>query len=152
MLRNVIFQGGQYQDHVPDVEYFQEMKPKIQAQLKSNLTIEQKKQLFRQEYERLRSQVDSNPNHRNAEVEKVDLAIAMLVLKESAQHNQSKNLLNRVGQVLSQSDRALAWKESMPENEYKASAQEYIIQTFEKASQIRENILSARQHNLDLVR
>ena len=137
---------------VPDVEYFQDMKPKIQAQLKSNLTIEQKKQLFRQEYERLREQVHSNPNHHNAEFEKVDLAIAMLVLSESAQNNQSKNLLNRVGQVLSQSDRLREWKQSMPEGEYKTSAQEYIIQTFEKASQIRENILSARQHNLDLVR
>ncbi len=34
----------------------------------------------------------------------------------------------------------------MPENEYKTIAQEYIIQTFEKASQIRENILSARKN------
>ncbi len=151
------YRNGEWQSQrnnltVPDVEYFQEMNPKIQAQLKSNLTIEQKKQLFRQEYERLRSQVHSNPNLRNAEFEKVDIAIAMLVLKESAHNGQQDNLLNRVGQVLSQSDQLKQWKESMPENEYKTSAQEYIIQTFEKASQIRENILSARQQNFDLSR
>ena len=136
----------------PDIEYFQNMKPKIQAQLQSNLTIEPKKQLLRQEYERLREQVHSNPNHRNAGIEKVDIAIAMLVLKESAQHNQQDNLLNRVGQVLSQSDRLQQWKHSMPENEYKAIAQKYITQTFEKATQIRENILAARRQNFDLVR
>ncbi len=151
------YRNGEWQSQrnnltVPDVEYFQKMKPKIQAQLKSNLTIEQKKQLFRQEYERLRSQVHSNPNHRNAEFEKVDIAISMLVLKESAHNGQSKNLLNRVGQVLSQSDLLREWKHSMPEGEYKTSAQKYIIQTFEKATQIRENILSARQQNFDLVR
>ena len=151
------YRNGEWQSQrnnltVPDVEYFQKMNPKIQAQLKSNLTIEQKKQLFRQEYERLRSQVHSNPNHRNAEFEKVDLAISMLVLKESAHNGQSKNLLNRVGQVLSQSDLLREWKHSMPEGEYKTSAQKYIIQTFEKATQIRENILSARQQNFDLVR
>ena len=76
----------------------------------------------------------------------MDIAIAMLVIKESAQHNQSKNLLNRVGKVLSQSARLQQWKESMPFGEYKSKAQEYIIQTFEKASQIRENILSARKN------
>ncbi len=114
--------------------------------IQSQRTLEQEKQLLRQEYERLRTQVHSNPNHRNAGVEKVDIAIAMLVLKESAQHYQQDNLLNRVGKVLSQSDRLREWKQSMPENEYKAIAQEYIIRTFEKANQIRENILSARKN------
>ena len=117
-----------------------------QLLLQSQSSLEQAKQVFRQEYERLRSQVHSEPNLYNAGIEKVDLAVAMLVIKESIESGQQDNLRERVERVLSQSDRLKEWKQSMPEGEYKAQAKEYIIQKFERASQIRESILSARKN------
>ena len=107
--------------------------------------VEQKKQQFRQEYERLRDVI--HPNIRSAGMEKVDIAVAMWVIKESLESGRSDNLLNRVGEVLCQSDLLREWKQSMPEGEYKKKAKEYIIQKFERASLIRESILAERQRN-----
>ena len=57
------------------------------------------------------------------------------------------NLLNRVGEVLCQSDRLREWKQSMPKGEYKKKAKEHIIQTYEQASYYRQKILAERQRN-----
>ncbi len=62
------------------------------------------------------------------------------------------NLINRVGQVLSQSDRLKEWKQSMPEEKYRALAKDYVVQKFEQASQIRENIRAERENSFDLAR
>ena len=91
--------------------------------------------------------IHADPNLRGAGIEKVDIAVAMRVIKESVESGKSDNLLNRVRGVLSQSDLLIELKQSMPENEYKAKAKEYITQKFEQASQIRKNILAERQRN-----
>ena len=108
--------------------------------------VEQKKQQFRQEYERLRDMIHADPNLSGAGIEKVDLVIAMRVIKEAVESGKSDNLLNRVGEVLCQSDLLKEWKQSMPENEYPEMAKEYIVQKFEQASQIRESILANRRN------
>ncbi len=158
--------GGEWQAKVDnltpqDVDFFQKLHPKIQEKLNPNPSIEEKRQLLRQEYERLRSQVKSNPHLSGAGVEKTDLAIARLVIQEAYASGQKDNLLNRVGLALSQSDHAprasfadrlKEWKQSLPESEYKTLAKEYVFQKFEQASQIRENILGEKQDTFDLAR
>ncbi len=150
-----------------DVDFFQKLNSKIQEKLNPASSIEQKRrtrmprsprhremsvQMFRQEYEGLKERVRSNPNFQNSGVEEVDIAVAMLVIKESVKNGRTDNLINRVGEVLSQSDRALEWKQSMPEGEYRALAKDYVVQKFEQASQIRENIRAEREKNFDLAR
>ena len=110
--------------------------------------VEQKKQKFRQEYERLRDVI--HPNIRIAGLEKVDIAVAMWVIKEAVESGRSDNLLNRVGEVLCQSDLLKQWKQSMPEGEYKKKAKEHIIQTYEQASYYRPKILAEHQRNQDI--
>ena len=147
--------GGEWQAQVDnltsqDVDFFQKLHPKIQEKLNPNPSIEEKRQLLRQEYERLRGQVKSNPHLSGAGVEKTDLAIARLVLEEAYAAGQKDNLLNRVGLVLSQSDRLKEWKQSLPDSEYRTLAKEYVFQKFEQASQIRESLLAEKQDSFDL--
>ena len=149
--------GGEWQAKVDnltpqDVKFFQKLQPKIQEKLNPNPSIEEKRQLLRQEYERLRGQVKSNPHLSGAGVEKTDLAIARLVIQEAYASGQKDNLLNRVGLALSQSDRLKEWKQSLPESEYRTLAKEYVFQKFEQASQIRESILAEKQDTFDLAR
>ena len=118
--------------------------------LHSQSSLEQKKQVLRREYEELRDRVHLNPNFQNSGVEEVDVAVAMLVIKESVNKGHTDNLINRVGEVLSQSNRLKEWKQSLPEDEYRAKAQDYVVQTFEQASQIRENIRAEREKNRDI--
>ncbi len=103
------------------------------------------KQLLRQEYERLNTLVRHNPNFTYAGVEEVDTALALLILKDSANRDHTDHLLNRVGKILSQSDRLLTWKQNLPQNEYKLKAEQYIIQKFSEANQIRESVKSRNQ-------
>ncbi len=144
-----------------DVDFFQKLNPKIQEKLTSAFSIEQKRQMFRQEYERLRDMIHADQNLRGAGIEKVDIAVAMLVIKESVESGQKDNLSHRVRGVLSQSDHAprasfadrlKEWKQSMPEGEYRALAKDYVVQKFEQASQIRENIRAERENSFDLAR
>ena len=135
-----------------DVKFFQELKPKIQEKLNSTLSIEQKRQIFRQEYEGLKERVQKNPNFQNSGVEEVDTAVAMLVIKEAVGNGRTDNLINRVGEVLSQSDQLKEWKQSMLEGEYRARAKDYVVQKYEQASYLRENILAERENNFDLAR
>ncbi len=74
----------------------------------------------------------------------------MLVIKEAYNNGRHDNLINRVGEVLSQSDRLKEWKQSMPEDEYRAKAQDYVVQTFEQATYLRENIRAERERNRDI--
>ncbi|WP_036489766.1 hypothetical protein, partial [Myxosarcina sp. GI1] len=117
-----------------------------QSLKRSQSQLEPAKQLFEKEYKGLRERVERDPNLRYAEVNKIDTAVAMLVIKEAISSNRSENLLNRVGQVLSQSDCLKEWKQSMPEAEYRVLAREYIVKTYERACLIRESILSARKN------
>ena len=135
-----------------DVAFFEELKPKIQEKLTSTSSIEEKRQMFRQEYEFWRAKVQKNPNFSNSGVEEVDIAVAMLVIKEAYKNGQKDNLRNRVGAVLSQSDLLKEWKQSMPEDKYRALAKDYVVQKFEQASQIRENIRAERENSFDLAR
>ena len=149
--------GGEWQAKVDnltskDVAFFEELKPKIQEKLTSASSIEQKRQMFRQEYEGLKDRVRSNPNFQNSEIEEVDIAVAMLVIKESVKNGRTDNLINRVGEVLSQSDRLKEWKQSMPEEAYRGLAKDYVVQKYEQASQIRENIRAERENSFDLAR
>ena len=149
--------GGEWQAKVDnltlqDVDFFQKLHPKIQEKLNPNPSIEEKRQLLRQEYERLRGQVKSNPHLSGASVEKTDLAIARLVIQEAINSGQKDNLLNRVGLALSQSDLLREWKQSLPDSEYRTLAKEYVFQKFEQASQIRESILAEKQDTFDLAR
>ena len=149
--------GGEWQAKVDnltpqDVKFFQKLHPKIQEKLNPNPSIEEKRQLLRQEYERLKGKVKSNPHLSGASVEKTDLAIARLVIQEAINSGQKDNLLNRVGLALSQSDLLREWKQSLPKTEYKTLAKEYVFQKFEQASQIRESLLAEKQDTFDLTR
>ncbi|NJM90534.1 MAG: DUF3991 domain-containing protein, partial [Hydrococcus sp. RU_2_2] len=107
--------------------------------------IEKQKQSYRHEYLQLQNQVRSNSSFETASTEKTDIAIAMLILKQDKQAN-----LNRVGQVLSQSDRVRDWKRSLSEGEYKTKAKDYITKTYEQASQLRQEIISKKPKKCDL--
>ncbi len=54
---------------------------------------------YRQEYEQLKSQVRSDPNFKNESPEKVDMVVAMLVIKNNIAQNNSKHQLQRVAEV-----------------------------------------------------
>ncbi len=108
-------------------------------------TLSLKKQIFRQEYEKLREIVDLDPNFTNKEIGNKDLAVTMLILKAEALHPTGEKLLNRVGKVLSQSDLLREWKRSMPENEFRAKVEGYIIGKLNEASKIRESLLNTRK-------
>ena len=149
--------NGEWQSQVDnltteDVEVFQGMKPMIKEQLQENSSIEQKRQILRQEYESLKGEIQAKPDFHNAGVEKRDIAIAMLAIDKEAKNPTGKNLLNLVGGILSQSDQLREWKSSMPEAEYRGKAKEYIVDKFEQASQIRTSILADRQQDFDLAR
>ncbi|WP_052056028.1 MobF family relaxase [Myxosarcina sp. GI1] len=116
-----------------------------QLLLQSQSQLESTKQLFETEYRGFRQQVERNPQMCNAGDEKLDTAVAMLVIKEAVENNGSEHLLKRVGQVLSQSDRLKEWKQTMPEAEYRSVAQKYISQTYQRANQIRESIRSGEK-------
>ncbi len=135
-----------------DVAFFEKLNPKIQEKLNTTSSIEQKRQVLRQEYERLRNQIHADPNLSGAGMEKVDIAVAMRVIKEAVESGQKDNLRNRVGAVLSQSDLLKEWKQSMPEGEYQAQAKAYIMNKFEQASQIRASLLAERENSFDLAR
>ena len=115
--------------------------------IQSQDPVEQKKQQLRKEYERLKREILENTNTHNLEAKKVDIVIAMRVIKEAVESGRSNNLLNRVGEVLCQSDLLKEWKQSLPENEYKTKAKEHLTETYKKASQIRKSILAERQKN-----
>ena len=53
--------------------------------------------------------------------------------------------INRVGKVLSQSDQLREWKQSTPENEFRAKVKGYIMTKFKQASKIRESLLDTRK-------
>ncbi|MDJ0903555.1 MAG: hypothetical protein QNJ55_32655 [Xenococcus sp. MO_188.B8] len=135
-----------------DVAFFEKLNPKIQEKLNTTPSVEQKRQVLRQEYERLRNQIHADPNLSGAGMEKVDIAVAMRVIKEAVESGKSDNLLNRVGGVLSQSDRLRQWKQSLPENDYQAQAKAYIMNKFEQATQIRASLLAERENSFDLAR
>ena len=69
---------------------------------------EARQQEYRKEYEQLKSQVRSDPNFKNESPEKIDMVVAMLVIKNNIAQNNSKNQLQRVAEVLSQSGQ-LRW-------------------------------------------
>ncbi len=120
--------------------------------IQSQNPVEQKRQMFRQEYEFWRAKVQKDPNFHSSGVEEVDIGIAMLVIKEAYKNGQHDDLINRVGEVLSQSDRLKEWKQSLPEGEYRALAKDYVVQKYEQASQIRENIRAEREKDFDIER
>ena len=99
-----------------DVAFFEKLNPKIQEKLNTTSSVEQKRQVLRQEYERLRNQIHADPNLSGAGMEKVDIAVAMRVIKEAVESGQKDNLLNRVGGVLSQSDLLKNGHRIIPEN------------------------------------
>ena len=143
------YDKGKWQEQInnlsqSEVKFFQEMKPKLQEQLaRSQQSIERQRQVFRQEYQRLKNQaVQANLNFLQSGDEKIDTAVAMLVIKEAVDSNSN---LKRVAQVLSMSDRVLEMKQTMPEVEYRALAEQYIFQTYQKADSIRENLFSPKQ-------
>ena len=113
---------------------------------------EARQQSFRQEYEQLRNQVRSDPNFKNESAEKVDLVVAMLVIRNDIAQNKSSNSLHRVAEVLSQSDRVLDWKKSMPMSDYLPIAREYVTEKFESAVQVRKTLGVERQRSFGLSR
>ena len=126
--------------------FFQGLKPKIAEKLAEK---EAKQQGFRQEYEQLRNQVRSDPNFKNESPEKVDMVVAMLVIKNE---NNSQNQLHRVAEVLSQSDRVRELKKSLPMSDYLSQAREYVTEKFDSAVQLRKNLGLERRRSLGLGR
>ena len=100
---------------------------------------ERQKLLFRQEYESLRSSVK---NWQQKTPQQVDLAVSLLKLKQLSDGNSQDRLLDRVGKVLSQSDTV---RHLSQQQNNKEAATQYIIDTFNTASQIRQNILRERK-------
>ena len=129
-----------------DVEFFQGLKPKIAEKFAE---IRSMQQGFRQEYEQLRNQVRSDPNFKNESPEKVDMVVAMLVIKNEDNPN---NYFDRVTEVLSQSDRVRELKKSLPMNDYLITAQKYVGNQFESAVQARKEVALQRQRDFDLSR
>ena len=130
----------------PDVEFFQDLKPKIAEQLAEK---EARQQGFRQEYEQLRGQVHSDPNYKNQSPEKIDMVVAMLVIKNE---NNPENQLHRVAEVLSQSDRVLDLKKSLPMSDYLSQARGYVNHKFDSAVQVRKELGLDRQQSFGLSR
>ena len=132
------------------LEYNRTQLLNLSRQLNPSLSVEQKRQIFRQEYERLREIVDSDPNFANKETGDKDLAVAMLILRAEAENPTGESLITRVGKVLSQSDQIREWKSTMPENEFRSKVKEYIMTKYKQASYLRENIRAERQKDRDI--
>lgn len=132
-----------------EIIVLQEMIPKLQHQLnESKQTLEQQRQNFREEYQRLKNQVIEKNPHYHSENKKLDTAVATLIVaKVIAQSSVDENSkFKQVGQVLSMSDRVLTMKQTMPEVEYRAKAKEYIIQIYQEASLIRDNSIDTKRN------
>ncbi len=129
-----------------DVEFFQALKPKIAEKLAEREAMQQG---FRQEYEQLRRQVRSDPNFKNESLDKIDMRVAMLVIKNEDDPNDS---FDRVTEVLSQSDRVRELKKSLPMSDYLATAREYVSTQFDSAVQARKEVAVKRQRSFDLSR
>ncbi|MDJ0534875.1 MAG: hypothetical protein QNJ70_20740 [Xenococcaceae cyanobacterium MO_207.B15] len=134
-----------------DVRFFSDLKPLIEEKLSPDLTKDQQKQLLREEYQRLSNIVRNDPNYTNSTLGQVDTAIAKLVINDATKQGQTDHLLNRVGKILSQSDRARYWKQSLPDNQYKSQVKQYIVQQFEMAKKQQQNLDKPRSHNFDLI-
>ncbi len=85
----------------------------------------------------------------NESPEKVDMVVAMLVIKNEDDLN---NYFDRVTEVLSQSDRVRELKKSLPMNDYLVTAQKYVGNQFESAVQARKEVAVERQRDFDLSR
>ena len=77
------------------------------------------------------------------------MVVAMLVIKNEDDPN---DYFDRVTEVLSQSDRLLALKKSLPMSDYLATAREYVTDKFESAVQARKEVALQRQRSFDLSR
>lgn len=118
---------------------------------KSNFSsLSKGQELLKQEYERLKYQVLLNPSFTDAGVKQVDLAVAMLVIKNCLAQNLTEDSLKRVFKVLSQSDLVQAWKQSLPDAEYQRLSQQYINNTWKVALEIRQNAIQQQQEDRDL--
>ncbi len=73
----------------------------------------------------------------------------MLVIKNEI---NPKNQLHRVAEVLSQSDRVLDLKKSLPMNDYLTQAREYVTHKFDSAVQARKELGLDRQRSFGLSR
>ena len=69
----------------------------------------------------------------------------MLVIKNSIEQNSAEHPCGKVFKVLSQSERVLDWKKTMPDNEYRALTKQYVVDTFNTADSAREAILEQRE-------
>ncbi len=106
-------------------------------------TLEQQRLLYKRLYQELQKQVRSYPGFSGSSNWEVDVGVALLVMKESSDHNE-------VGRVLAQSDQLNSWKASLPNNEYMAKGRAYIHQVYEQAQRLREVRALQQQQNLDL--
>ncbi|MGH2413829.1 MAG: hypothetical protein ACRDEA_09110, partial [Microcystaceae cyanobacterium] len=105
-------------------------------------TLERQKQLYRLKYEELSRQVRQIQGFENSSTKKVDIGVAMFVLLEAENPNE-------VGRVLSQSERVLDWKKSLPEDEYQAKFITYLVEAHDKAQDLlqQQNLQRLAQQN-----
>ena len=80
------------------------------------------------------------------------MVVAMLVIKNNIAQNNSKNQLQRVAEVLSQSDRVLELKSSLSMSDYLGKAREYVTEQFESAVQVRKTLGVGRQRSYGVSR
>ena len=74
------------------------------------------------------------------------------MIKNDIAQDNSKNQLQRVAEVLSQSDRVLELKSSLPMSDYLGKAREYVTEQFESAVQVRKTLGLERQRSCGLSR
>jgi hypothetical protein len=96
-----------------------------------SVTLEQQRLLYRRLYQELQKQVRQNPGFSDSSNRDVDVGVALLVMKESSDHNE-------VGRVLAQSDQLKEWKATLPQHEYMTKGKAYIHQVYEQSQHLQE--------------
>jgi hypothetical protein len=106
-------------------------------------TLEQQRLLYRRLYQELQKQVRQYPGFSDSSNRDVDVGVALLVIKESSDHNG-------VGRVLAQSDQLKEWKATLPHDEYMTLGKAYIHQVYEQAQHLRQTRALQQQQKRDL--
>jgi hypothetical protein len=94
-----------------DVQHFQALAPRIQAEL------EERRQDYRAWYEYVREQVVANNGHHSPQ--EIDRAIAVSILEETGDSRD-------VARVLSQGDRVRAWRGELSQGEFRDRVRDYV--------------------------
>ena len=88
-------------------------------------------------YQELAVRVRQSPKFEHSSIKDVDVGVAMIALKELPDHHA-------VGRIIAQSDQVKIWKQTLPEQEVKSTAKDYIREVCSQARSLRQDLLNQK--------